>query len=530
MSFQIPEFLQQKINSSQYRAPLTSFVNNGDYYAGIDSYWINYMQRVIRPCVAYGTGTIDGINNSLLGSGTGTAVINGAVRLVRGERYYFDGDDVSCKFLSDTWTKYSNFDIFLERSIRFMMLAGTAPIKIDIDENGRAKLSTYRLDRSLLSTDEAGNVNEAIFFVSLLSSMKSQAGDADEYWLVEHRKYDESGKPVLIYKVFHKGGIASAPVLPNPYVNGISYYHCPSKIKTALKRLGIYALNIEYDMPFSDGLGVWQIVRTASNSYIPDAFLGDPLLYGVLDLLWALDVVFGGSITDVLIGRGKILVPKQYLSQITAQLRKVNPNISITTSELDEYGDPDTFVYIQPSMFDKGKDTPTPVQFDIRAEAFRAMWELYQKEIAVRVGFSPTSLFPHLTPDNSAKTATEVNAEENLTRASVQSAHNLIIPVYEKAIKEILRLEGYSDDISLKLSDYIGNKIARDQNMRENVAAGLVPKETAVQIINGLSAAETQEYMDKLNAEADSQAKRDNFGMAFFNDKDYYNDGKQGQA
>lgn len=529
MSFQIPELLQQKINSVQYRAPMFNFVNNGVYYAGIDSYWINYMQCVVRPCIAYGTGTVDGVNNSLLSSGTGLAVINGAVRLIRGERYFFDGNDVSCKFLSDTWTKFSNFDIFLERSIRFMLLAGTAPIKIDIDGYGRAKLSTCRIDRSLLSTDESGEVAEAVFFISLLSSTKNEAGEADEFWLVEHRKFDEDGNPVLIYKVCHKSGIASSPTLPNPYVNGLSFSHCPNSVKRTLKRMGITTLNVEYDLPFSDNLGVWQLMRTASNSCVPDAFMGDPLLYGVTELLWALDVVFGGSITDVLLGRGKILVPKQYLSQITAQIKKVNPEMNITTAELDEYGDRDTFVYIQPSMFDKGKDVPTPVQFDIRSEAFKGMWQLYQKEIAVRVGFSPTSLFPHLV-DGSLKTATEVNAEENLTRASVQSSHNLIVPVYEKAIKEILRLEGYSDDISLKLSDYIGNKIVRDQNMRENVAAGLTPKETAVQIINGLSASETQEYMDKLGAEADRKAELDNFGMSFFNDRNYYNESDNRQT
>ena len=84
-------------------------------------------------------------------------------------------------------------------------------------------------------------------------------------------------------------------------------------------------------------------------------------------------------------------------------------------------------------------------------------------------------------------------------------------------MKEILRLEGYSDDISLKLSDYIGNKIVRDQNIRNNVEAGLIPKEDAVQIINGLSASETQEYMEKLQNQDIGAAQR-----AFFDDKNYY--------
>lgn len=513
-SFKLPKIVEEKINSVYKTTPRCAFVNNGTYYANLAPYWINYMQNVVRECVAYGTGTVDGANNNLLSSGAGQAVINGAARLIRGERYTFDGDDAACRFLSDVWTKASGFDIFLERNIRFMLLCGTAPFKIDIDAYGRASLSTYRLDRSLISTDDKGDVIEAVFYVSLLSSQKTQAGDRDEYWLVEHRLYDRDFKPCVKYKVFHKSGIAAAPVLPDPYTSGISFYHCPGNVKRELLRMGITELNFEYALPFSDGLGVYQTLRTACNSCIPDAFLGDPLLYGVTNLLWSLDVVFSGSVIDIVNGKGKVLVPKQFLSQITTALKQ--SNVKITTQELDEYGD-DSFVYIQPSMFDKSKDTPTSVQFEIRADQYKSMWELYEREMAVRVGFSPTSLFPHLVPAGSQKTATEVNAEENLTRNSVQTVHSLIIPVYERALKEILRLEGYSDDISMKLSDYIGNKIVRDQNIRNNVEAGLIPKEDAVQIINGLSASETQEYMEKLQNQDIGAAQR-----AFFDDKNYY--------
>ena len=192
-----------------------------------------------------------------------------------------------------------------------------------------------------------------------------------------------------------------------------------------------------------------------------------------------------------------------------------NGHLASDARILDGYKD-ESFVYVMPSMFDKDKMAPTPVQFEIRSTAYREMWELYQKEAAVRAGFSPTSIFPHLVPDNSAKTATEVTAEENLTRASVKQFHGLFLPVINRAIQEIARLEGLDDNVELKLSDYIGNKLQSDQNIRENFAAGLIPKEAAVQAINNLSAAETREYLEKLKNEQQESME------AAFNERDYF--------
>ena len=156
------------------------------------------------------------------------------------------------------------------------------------------------------------------------------------------------------------------------------------------------------------------------------------------------------------------------------------------------------------------------------------MWELYQREASVRAGFSPTSLFPHLA-DGSVKTATEVTAEENLTRASVQSLHNLIIPIYNRAIREVCRLNNYSDNVSLKLSDYIGNPIQRDKNIRDNLMAGVIPLDRAVQQINNISDRETQEFLAKIEEDKEKETQRQNVG-GFFNEQDYFGDEVNGNA
>ena len=64
----------------------------------------------------------------------------------------------------------------------------------------------------------------------------------------------------------------------------------------------------------------------------------------------------------------------------------------------------------------------------------------------------------------------------------------------------------------------------RDENIRLNKQAGLIPNETAVQIVNGLTVKETHEYIEKINEEKAQETARNAFGQYPFNDSDYYNE------
>ena len=519
--FDYPKGLKEYINNKN-PVRTDGFTNNSTYYTQVDYMYQNYMLNVVRPCIAMGSGVGDGISGKRLSATTGKAIVDGATRLLVGDKIYFEGADETTAFFSDIWQHKANFTNFLFKAIKYKLLGGTSICKIDTDEEGRNTLSAYRLDRTLPTFDECGNVSACVFYVSLLNEVKRDSNTM-EHWLIEERKYNDNGDKVIVYKVFAKGGIAQAPVLPDPRLPGINYSNLPKKVKQELKRMGITRINEEMLLPYRDGLGVWKLVNTPCNSCIPDVEFGDPLLFGVTDLLWSIDAVYSGALIDVLNGEGKILVPKQFLQQTLNALAKTMPGqrFDVTTSELSQY-ESDKFIYVMPSGFDKDKMSPMPIQFDIRAEHYKAMWELYQREAIVRVGYAPTSIFPHLAPDGSAKTATEVTAEENLTRASVKFSHMLDIPILNRMLKEVAYQEELDDNIEIKLTDYIGNKLLFDQNVRENYTAKLIPKDVAVQLINNLSVSETKEYLDKLKQELiEEQQSR---MPPEFNESDYFGD------
>lgn len=517
MGFKPPEYLQNYLDK-EWRKPPENFVDCSLYYSELDPFFIDYMNRVIRPCMAYSSGSADNMLNSGAKMNIGYSIKSTAVKLIKGDKLIFDGDDVACQCISETWVPRVNFESFLESAIDYMLGGGTVAVKLNKDRFGRCYPVATRIDRFYSTTDDNGEVVDIVLFNSLLYSERYGAGVNKSYWLVENRYYNTTGKPCVMYKVHVKSGVAGKEILPSIDSPGVEESELANNVKALLKKKGI-TLNKETVLPFRDGLGVWLWRRTSNNSCVPGLTLGDPLFYGVLDVLWSVDVVFSGSLTDVILGAGKVLVPKKFISTIRDDLLKHGAGdiSSRLLAYTDKFSDSDdSLVYIATER--DQEFPPTVVQFDIRADQYRGMLEMYLRQIVSHCGFAPTSIFPFLQ-DVSAKTATEVTAEENLTRATVQSAHQTIVPMINRMLAEVLYQSGMKGKAKIRLSDYIGNALLRDQNIRENYQAGLIPKEEAVQRINNISAKETAEYMRKLDKTASQ------FGGALFNDKDYYGNG-----
>ena len=504
MGFDLPKHLETYLDQ-EWRTPPDNFIDFSSYYTGLDTFFMTYMRNVVRPCLAYSTGVSDFLMSGGCKMNVGQTVKRTAVRLIKGEKVLFEGDDKDCHVISDYWATSVNFDRFLESAIDYM-LDGRTIIKLNKDARGRCVPVATRIDRTYAVTDENGEVYRVLCFNTFLTTQKF--GDTEHsYWLVEERYY-KGKKPFVRYKVQMKQGNARCDILPLTSEDGISYKALPETVQAVVDARGI-KLNTPMRLPFRDGLGVWCLTPTANNSCVPGLAIGDPLLYGSLDLLFAVDCVFSGTLTDVIHGKGKILVPKKYLNSIREDFRAMGLG-ELSASRLartDALNDGDeTLVYV---YTEHDKDfNPTSVQFDIRAEKYRGMLEIYLQQIVSHCGFSPTSIFPFLA-DNSARTATEITAEESLTRGTVQAIHQLITPVINRMLDEVLYQfyadigEEYDRHITVKLSDYIGNPIQRDANIRDNYREGLLPQDVAIKRINGITDAETAEYIEKIKAQTE---------------------------
>ena len=503
MGMELPKTLTDWLDKD-WRRPPQNFVDCSLYYTGLNVAFIDYMRTVVRPCMAYASGCADGLYNSGAKLNVGQTIKDTAVKLIKGDKVLFDGDDNITKLIADIWAPGVNFETFLESAIDYLLMGGTCAVKLNKDRAGRYYPTAVRVDRFYADMDDLGNVLCITIFNSFLFSETYGARTSNQCWLVEERYFNDAGMPCVMYKVHIKSGVLGKEILPVLGDGGLDMESLPVEVQRHVKAQGI-VLNREMLLPFKDGLGVWLWRRTANNSSVPGLPMGDPLLYGALDIIFAADVAFSGSITDVVLGKGKVLVPKRFLSTVREEFSKMGFKVSAAgwdTASMSD--DDDSLVYV---YCERDKDfTPQPVQFNIRSEQYRGMLEIYLRQAVTKCGFAPTSIFPFLQ-DESSKTATEVTAEENLTRATIQSIHQIIVPAINKMLREVLYLYGFIGRCTVKLSDYIGNKILRDQNIRENYLAGLMPRETAVQRINDISAGETEEYLQKIDADEDRKRR-----------------------
>lgn len=519
----ISDVVKHRLEQAKDEVPQNIFTNNSSYYSQLNYQYQNYMQTVVKSCLAYSTGTVGDGGNSVLGLNTGKAIVSSAVKMVLGDKIFFKGDKLNVSFFNDIYAPSTNFRKLLSQAVTNVLSCGTTLLKMNIDNRGVCRGVSYRLDRTLFSVNEDEDITSATFFIASFGDMAKDSGnDKTFYWLVERRYYNEkSGLPTVVYKVFSRSGSGESPILPSPYGEGISFNNLPKQMRKELYKMGVRELNKEFPLPFFDGLGVWLIKRTAVNSVSPDLPFGDPLLYGCLNLLWAEDRAFQGLVNDVENGSGTVLIPQTMLHNIAKEIKLADPDeYEVMVDDLNRR--PSVNIeYIKSSSMDAEQQKPTSVQFEIRAEKYSAIFDLYKKDIASSCGFAPSSVFPHLA-DNTVKTATETNAEENLTRATIHDIHEQIIPPFVRFLKEVLYQRQFplcngDYDISLHLNDYIGNKLQADDNLRQNVNAGIVSQRTAIRAqSNG-----TEEEVERELAQIQEEKKTEN---AFFNDVNTFNE------
>ena len=86
-SFQTPKQIENYLNLT-WRKPPSNFINTSQYYANLNPFFINYMDTVVRPCVAYMSGASDGVVNSGLKMNVAQTIKKTAVKILKGDRVY----------------------------------------------------------------------------------------------------------------------------------------------------------------------------------------------------------------------------------------------------------------------------------------------------------------------------------------------------------------------------------------------------------------------------------------------------------
>lgn len=473
-----------------------SFINRSSFYALISSEYYDFMNRFVKQWLWWVDGWVpyfhsadNGIPSTRLAAGLVDKI---ARKIVGGRLMYRNAgkdkegaeETPSLSKIAD-WATATDFEETVKSAVRFATAAGTALVKIN---RGRDGLWTeaLRFDSFIPTVDATGKVLAVDCFLRNFTDLGVQKIEAREastltsFYVVERRRFRDYTRadgsvikdaPVAEYIIKRAGGsIVSGQFVSKGDAGEIKFRDLPKMMQRAIGKA--YA-GIMFDkpilLPFSDHLGVELVKFTESVSGLPELPFGDSFVASIISKLMEWDYYSAAASTDMYLGRGRVLIPKQLQG---ANAGNYNSGL-------------DSFAFTEYQTADPEGNKPTPLQFQLRAAEWSEIRTRIIQDISIITGLNTSTLASFIADGASAKTAREISTEENETLSYINDKRALMEKPLNRILRLVARYMGLTDTIVLRWSNaYLTNKMMQAELLQLAVAGGFMSKRKAVQEFN----------------------------------------------
>lgn len=474
-----------------------SFVSRAAFYSMVGSRYFDFMNRWVKNWLWWYDGYVPYFHNEQTGifsTRLATAIVDRTAQKVVGGRIMFknagkesqDQRQLNKGLLTVThWAKDVDFEKVVKRATKYAAAAGTALVKLNTDTRG-LWTEALRFDSFLPVVDFRGKLVDIKCFLQQYTNL-TEKGDntqqVDSYYIVEHRffgRYERAdgsvinNAPIATYEV-HK---ASGTITTGNYVSlsseAVQYRDLPTRMRAKIAKdytYGQLRFGEPILLPFADSLGAELITWTEGVSNIPELPFGESLLSNLISLLQSYDYYFSAFNTDMYTGRARVLVPKGMVGK-GAERRQANAGL-------------DGYMYTQVEMLDPEKQTPIPLQFELRSSDWSQIRDTIIQNISINTGLNISTIASFLNDTTGNKTAREISTEENETLAFVNYKRALLEKPLNRLLKTILRYNGIADDVVLRWSNAeLTNRALLSEILSTAVNGGFLSKKKAVEMFN----------------------------------------------
>ena len=478
-----------------------SYVNRSAFYANIRGEYREYMVRWVENYLWWYDGWVPYFHNNAQGifsTRIGSALVNGAAKKVVGGRIFFknkneeaikkkdaDGKYIinpALAFISSDWADSVGFGREVKKAITFAAAAGTALLKLD-RQGGTLVPKALRFDSFYPTVGFNGQIIDLYCFIKDFTRLADVGKDTrfTNFYVVEHRFFGPYQKadgtilpraPLCKYEIRRSTGTITSGQSYDTTGDPVRLEDIPIPVRNNIcKAFDGIQLERPILLPFKDHLGAELVNWTDCVSSIPELPFGDSLLVNIMPFLQSYDYYWSAFNTDMYLGRGRVLVPKQMQS---AKAKQSNAEYNRGL---------DSMLFTKIEMADTEKQAPTPVQFDLRSQSWTEIRTMIIQNIAINTGMNLATIASFLTDNTAARTAREISTEESETALFVEDKREIV----EKPINRILKLvtlyNGYTDDVVVRWAEAgLTNIYARTDMLATAVQNGLVSKQTAAQM------------------------------------------------
>ncbi len=474
---------------------LFQWVNNQDFYSLVPSVYHPFYNNWVRTWLYWYDGYVPWIHGGaqgILSTGIGTMIVNRISDSVFGGNLMFsnsrkpkirvrkeDGKDVGAAldFITNNWTKQTDFRTRIKRAIRYAFAGGFSLLKLN-KTGGELWLDSLRADRFFVDLDGRGELRKVVSIASVYErATPNKSGNTLRYVLCEERRYEKIGFlqqeiPVVEYKMYE----TTAPI--NYFSvkdNCIAWLDLPKEVREAFSREYDGRINEPQAMNGFTDLGCYLVRGSEDVSNVPQIGLGESLLAGIMTYLYEYDFYNTCFNTDMYLARGRVLVPKGMQGpRAIAQANGVMQQYGTGQNE-----GLDSFLYTKVDSTNPDSQKPEAIQFELRATEWKEARNLLLESIATSIGISVSTLASYLN-DGSNRTAREVSAEESATTLFVENARRRFEVPINELLKTVLRFYGYIDDVEVRWSRAgMTNVTVLVDTLTKAVQGGLISQEAA---------------------------------------------------
>lgn len=475
-----------------------SFINNSAFYASLPMYIRPFMQRQVQQWLWWYDGYVPFFHkedNGIMSTRLATALVNKISKKVFGSRLLLKNagkqtDKVapnkSLQGMVD-WAIETNLERSLRKALTFTAAAGFSMIKTNKDIDGTLWTEPVRADRFVSTIDSStGKIRACDFYLLTTAQTKNAMEDsATVYFLLERRYYGDYkpiGKevqknvPLVEYSVFRAvGSVINNNGVLSMNEKGrerIPFSQLPKPVRKAiLESYGALMFDIPTPLPFTD-LGCDLLTWTDGVSGLPELPYGESVLSTILSYLQEYDVINSSMISDIYLGRGRVMVP--------AGLQNMNSvdGVANWDSGLD------SMMYVKLPGVNGEDGKPESIQFALRADEWSKERDTILENIAVNIGISTSTVGAFLN-DVSARTAREVSAEENETVAYVADCRGRLETPINKMLNRVRLYLGLEDKVEIRWTQAnLSNPYMVTEMKASQVAQGLTSIEDAIAELN----------------------------------------------
>lgn len=457
------------------------WVNNEDFYSVIPSPYKPFYDNWVKLWLSWYDGYVPWVHggqNGLISTGIATTIVNRAADSVFGGNLMFSNARIpkiripkengktigaALDFITNKWTKDTNFRTVAKRAIRYAFAGGFSLLKLN-KTGGELWLEAIRADKFWCDIDGRGNLRRVITVGSVYERATPNAnGNKPRFVLVEERRYEKIGLfekeiPVVEYKMYE----TTTPI--NVFSRSdtcVQWEALPKDVREAFKNEYGCRLNKAEALNGIENLGCFLLRGSEDVSSVPQIMLGESLTANVLAYLYEYDFYNTCFNTDMYLARGRVLVPKAMQSPQARAGAAQNAGL-------------DEFLYTKVEMMNTDQQKPEAIQFALRSAEWKEARNMLLECIATGIGMSVSTLASYLN-DSSNRTAREVSAEESATTLFVENHRRRFETTLNDVLATVLRFYGYVDDVEIRWSKAgMTNTTVLVETLTKAVQAGLI--------------------------------------------------------